>query len=89
MVNSSRSAVLRQARGYDWLARWYKPLEFMLFGSTLMQARLAGLEWIQSHVAPKQVLVLGDGDGRMLERILDMMPSASVIAVSVLLPGSL
>ncbi len=46
-----------------------------------MQARLAGLEWIRSHVAPKQVLVLGDGDGRMLERILDMMPSARVTSV--------
>lgn len=81
MVSSNECTVLRQARGYDWLARWYKPLEFMLFGSTLMQARLAGLAWIQSHVAPKRVLVLGDGDGRLLERILDVMPSARVTSV--------
>ena len=46
-----------------------------------MHARQAGLAWIQAHAAPRGVLVMGDGDGRLLHKILDAFPSANVTSV--------
>jgi ubiquinone/menaquinone biosynthesis C-methylase UbiE len=50
--------------GYDRLAKYYRLLETSLFGNRLQQSRVALL----SHLPRcESALVLGDGDGRLLE----------------------
>jgi ubiquinone/menaquinone biosynthesis C-methylase UbiE len=51
----------------DRIARWYAALEYMTFGRALLTCRCRQLE--QCRLARK-VLMLGEGDGRFLERFL-------------------
>jgi ubiquinone/menaquinone biosynthesis C-methylase UbiE len=53
--------------GFDRLARPYRLLERAVFGDRLQRARCAHME---SFLEAKQILLLGEGDGRFLEALL-------------------
>lgn len=62
-------------RSFDRLARVYRALEFLAFGRDLERARFCLLP----HLKPcRTILVLGEGDGRCLEQLLALNPSASI-----------
>lgn len=63
---------------FDRLAPVYKWLERIAFGRALEQARFAHVD---SLADARRILVIGDGDGRCLERILDVARAASVDAM--------
>lgn len=64
--------------GYDIVARPYHLLERLVFGSQLKQSR----EFFLSHLRDAhRVLLLGDGDGRFLERLLIENPGCQVISL--------
>ncbi len=62
-------------KGYDRLAPFYEHLELLVFGSQLMRARTALLDALPPV---KNVLVLGEGDGRFLSALLARQPACSV-----------
>ncbi len=55
------------------LARWYRWIEYAAFGRALERRRFAFLPRLASA---KRVLILGEGDGRSLGRLLALAPSA-------------
>ncbi len=55
------------------LARWYRWIEYAAFGRTLEFHRFTFLPQIASA---RRVLILGEGDGRTLERLVTIAPSA-------------
>lgn len=57
----------RSERGYDRLALFYRPIERLVFGNNLQAARTALIDRLPEW---KRLLILGDGDGRLLEAIL-------------------
>jgi len=62
------------------IARWYRWIEYVAFGNSLQQRRTAFL----AQVADAQrVLVLGDGDGRFLEKLVEQDPLARIDYVDV------
>jgi ubiquinone/menaquinone biosynthesis C-methylase UbiE len=63
---------------FDRIARYYRWLEVMTFGTVLQKARI---RWIKEIPAPKQVLILGEGDGRFLHEFLRVHLSADVHCV--------
>jgi len=62
----------------DFLARWYRWLEYAAFGGALRRRREAFLFDLGN---PKTVLILGDGDGRFLQVFAALYPQALVDAV--------
>lgn len=62
----------------DKIARWYRWLEYAAFGGALRKRREAFLFELGN---PKNVLVLGDGDGRFLQVFAALYPQARVDAV--------
>ena len=52
----------------DRIARWYRWLEYLGFGSELERRRFAFLPEVTNA---RRVLVLGEGDGRFLARLID------------------
>lgn len=64
---------------YDVLAPIYRFLETLSFGRALQQARCACLEHKQEP--PRNVLVLGDGDGRFLQAALKAWPESRFVSV--------
>lgn len=64
--------------GYDRLASVYRPLETCLFGNSLQRARVSLLSAL-----PKinSAIVLGDGDGRLLEQLCKTQPECRVTSV--------
>jgi ubiquinone/menaquinone biosynthesis C-methylase UbiE len=62
----------------DRIAKWYRWLEYAAFGGALRRRREAFLFELGN---PRNVLVLGDGDGRFLEVFTALYPQASVDAV--------
>lgn len=63
---------------FDRLARIYRALEFIAFGHDLERARFCLLEELS---ACRSLLVLGEGDGRCLERLLKLAPAAQIHCV--------
>jgi ubiquinone/menaquinone biosynthesis C-methylase UbiE len=59
----------------DRLAPWYRSVEYLAFGRALEEARFAFLDRLASA---RRILVLGEGDGRALEKLLSFAPSAEV-----------
>ena len=59
----------------DRIASLYRWLEFATFGNTLQQRRTAFLTEVSNA---RRVLVLGDGDGRFLEKLVEHNPRAHV-----------
>lgn len=60
---------------FDPLARIYRPLEWLAFGRDLKRARFCLLDRL---AACRSILVLGEGDGRCLARLLDTAPAAHI-----------
>lgn len=73
------------AVNFDGLARIYRWLEYASFGPWLQRCRCAHLPL---PGAPRRALVLGDGDGRFLCRLIEANPAIVVDAVD-LSPGML
>lgn len=65
-------------RSFDRLARAYHTLERMFFGGLLQRTRTAHLAHLH---AARRVLLLGEGDGRFLERLLLSNPTCEVFVV--------
>jgi len=57
------------------LARWYRWIEYMAFGRTLERRRCAFLPLLSDV---RRVLILGEGDGRALQRLLEIAPLAEI-----------
>jgi ubiquinone/menaquinone biosynthesis C-methylase UbiE len=64
----------------DRIARWYRWLEYLGFGRALERRRLAFLGNVKDA---RRVLVLGDGDGRFLVRLVEQNRGASTDYVDV------
>lgn len=64
--------------GFDRLARVYHGLEVLAFGRALERARFAFLDRLSDR---ERILVLGEGDGRCLERLVEAAPKASIVCV--------
>ncbi len=58
---------------FDPVARWYRWMEYAAFGRALERRRFAFLHRV---AGAKRVLILGEGDGRCLERLLVAAPDA-------------
>jgi SAM-dependent methyltransferase len=55
------------------LAGWYRWIEYAAFGRALERSRFANLTRLATSA---RVLILGEGDGRTLERLLILAPNA-------------
>lgn len=60
---------------FDPLARIYRTLEWVAFGRDLERARFCLLDRL---AACRSILVLGEGDGRCLARLVDLAPAAQL-----------
>jgi ubiquinone/menaquinone biosynthesis C-methylase UbiE len=69
---------LRDAPNFDLIARPYRWMEYLTFGSALQRCRT---HFIPQLAACSSALVLGDGDGRFLSALLGANPSLHVDAV--------
>ena len=65
----------RGPASFDRLARIYRGLEFLAFGRDLERARFCLLDRLAGC---RDILVLGEGDGRCLARLLRAAPAARV-----------
>jgi SAM-dependent methyltransferase len=71
---------MRQAPRFDRVARLYRALEYLSFGPMLERCRFHHLGALATgHF--KRALILGDGDGRFLARLLAVCPGLSADAV--------
>ena len=68
----------RAVAGYDRLARVYRWLEWPVFRRGLQQARTSLLGELPTA---DRILVLGDGDGRLLEALHRAQPRAEFVSV--------
>jgi|UniRef100_UPI004049CE3C ubiquinone/menaquinone biosynthesis C-methylase UbiE len=68
------------SRSFDRLAGIYRALEFLAFGRDLERTRFGLLPHLQDR---RTILVLGEGDGRFLERLLTLNPTASIDCLDV------
>jgi ubiquinone/menaquinone biosynthesis C-methylase UbiE len=64
--------------GFDKLAPWYHALEWLAFGRKLEHARFAFLERLSGS---RDILLLGEGDGRCVERLAMLAPEARITCV--------
>jgi ubiquinone/menaquinone biosynthesis C-methylase UbiE len=58
---------------FDGLARIYRGLEFLAFGRDLERARFCLLDGLRDC---REILILGEGDGRCLSRLVRAAPAA-------------
>ena len=63
---------------FDSVARVYRWLEYAAFGRLLERARFTHLARLADR---REILLLGDGDGRALQRILTAAPSSRIVSV--------
>ena len=68
------------ASGYDRLASVYRVLEYCVFADRLQQARIALLSQLADR---SNILVFGDGNGRLLEQLCFMNPTTSIVSVDI------
>jgi ubiquinone/menaquinone biosynthesis C-methylase UbiE len=64
--------------GFDRLARGYRALEFIAFGRDLERSRFAFLGRLSGC---RDILLLGEGDGRCAERLAALAPNARILCV--------
>jgi SAM-dependent methyltransferase len=64
----------------DRLAPWYRFIEYAVYGRALERCRFAFLDRLRDA---RRVLMLGEGDGRALERVLALAPHAQVDVVEL------
>jgi len=62
-------------RGYDQLARFYRLVEILAYGRALERARYHHLDRLRDC---RRILLLGDGDGRVLVRLCRIAPHAHI-----------
>jgi ubiquinone/menaquinone biosynthesis C-methylase UbiE len=74
----SGSPVKSAAPDFDGLARAYRVLEFLAFGRALERARFCLLDRLGDC---REILVLGEGDGRCLARLVRAAPGARIRCV--------
>jgi ubiquinone/menaquinone biosynthesis C-methylase UbiE len=60
---------------FDRLAKSYQTLETLRFGGRLQACRVAGLSWL---APPREVLLLGEGNGRFLLELVRTFDEASI-----------
>ena len=71
---------MKQSPDFDGIARAYRWMEYLSFGRMLERCRFAQLD----HLGyPRRALVLGDGDGRFLARLLERYPALTVDSVDL------
>lgn len=63
---------------FDSVARIYQMLEFAAFGRLLSRVREAHLDHLRGC---RDILLIGDGDGRALARLVAIAPEARVVSV--------
>jgi ubiquinone/menaquinone biosynthesis C-methylase UbiE len=63
---------------FDRLAGGYRALEFLAFGRDLERARTA---YVERLAGCREILVLGEGDGRYLARLVQVAPAARIHCV--------
>jgi ubiquinone/menaquinone biosynthesis C-methylase UbiE len=63
---------------FDRLAGGYRALEFLAFGRDLERARTA---YVDRLAGCRDILVLGEGDGRYLARLVQVAPAARIHCV--------
>jgi ubiquinone/menaquinone biosynthesis C-methylase UbiE len=63
---------------FDGLARWYQYLELSSFGAALERARF---EHIHQLAGCRNILLLGDGDGRFLKHLLNQSPDCTIRSI--------
>lgn len=63
---------------FDGLARWYQVLELSSFGVHLEYARRAHIDQLASC---RNILLLGDGDGRFMKRLLKKAPDCRIHSI--------
>lgn len=68
----------KSSRGYDRLGAVYRWLELPLFGHDLQRARVSMLGDLPQC---KRALILGDGDGRLLEQFCRIQPDCDVTSI--------
>ena len=73
-------AVKPAASGFDRLAGVYRGLEFLAFGRDLERARFCLLDRLQGC---REILVLGEGDGRCLAQLVRAAPEARIRCVDL------
>lgn len=66
---------LNSAANFDRLARPYRALEVLAFGRDLERARFCLLDRL---AAARSILIIGEGDGRCLERLTTLAPQARI-----------
>jgi ubiquinone/menaquinone biosynthesis C-methylase UbiE len=67
---------------FDRVARLYRIMEYLSFGPMLERCRFQYISAIaRSRPAPQTALVLGDGDGRFLARLLAAAPNLHADAI--------
>jgi ubiquinone/menaquinone biosynthesis C-methylase UbiE len=66
------------AARFDPLARVYHALEILAFGGDLARARFQFLDQLAGR---RSILILGEGDGRCLARLLPLAPAARIHCV--------
>ena len=64
----------------DPIARVYRRIEYAAFGRALERCRFASLPFTTEA---RDILILGEGDGRFLARLLQINPSATVDVIDV------
>ena len=65
-------------KSFDRVAKIYRPLEHLAFGSDLMKTRTA---FLADLTDARRVLILGEGDGRFVEQLLRVNPYCQVDCV--------
>jgi len=65
---------------FDKLAPWYHFLETISFGNQLQQCRISQLAELN---AVKNVLILGDGNGRFLESLLKSTDNSEIESIDI------
>jgi ubiquinone/menaquinone biosynthesis C-methylase UbiE len=70
------------APSFDRVARLYRIMEYLSFGPMLERCRFQYISAIaRSRPAPQTALILGDGDGRFLARLLAAAPNLHADAI--------
>ncbi len=78
MAPSEASTLAPRTANFDPVAKGYRTIERLVYGSMLEEARFSLLErWANA----RRLLLLGDGDGRCLARVLKIAPGASIVSV--------
>ena len=69
-----------EPQNFDRLARYYCALEYLAFGRDLECARLSLLPHLKEC---RRILVLGEGDGRCLEKLIAIAPDAQIDCLDI------